>query len=331
VEAEIVRCGTVLETKQGDINAEERELSRIERETACTACGREFSEGDKKVARGRARDKIEVCRRETDNARIEYQSAQAVFDVLRPKFDRYTQLDFELTERIRRNERREWRREQLRTDIDRLRNEGCPYMVQIEDLHLKIGVECLDLEAIKRSMLEAEKAWTDYSTMVDFYSKKGIQSYIMENSFGFIQDKANYYLSILTGGSTQLEILPIKETKSGEKREEVHIKILRGGSETGYDNLSGGEKQRVSVALLFATNAFMRSQSGIDFLLLDEVLDLSLDETGQEALIELLREVARDISSILVISHKQFIKEHFDQNILVVKKNGKSRIVSGKS
>jgi DNA repair exonuclease SbcCD ATPase subunit len=71
----------------------------------------------------------------------------------------------------------------------------------------------------------------------------------------------------------------------------------------------------------------MRQKSGIDFLLLDEVLDLSLDETGQEALVALLGELARDVSSIFVISHKQFIKEHFNKNLVVVKKKGESRIL----
>lgn len=159
------------------------------------------------------------------------------------------------------------------------------------------------------------------------FSKKGAPSYIMENSFEYIQNQTNYYLMILTGGTFEIKLEPEREIKGGKKKEEIHLRIFHNGKEMRYNNASDGQRQRINVALLFAINAYCRTQGNLDFMLLDEVLDLSLDETGQERVIELLREISRDVGTIFVISHKKGIASNFDSVLNIVHENGISKVV----
>jgi DNA repair exonuclease SbcCD ATPase subunit len=57
------------------------------------------------------------------------------------------------------------------------------------------------------------------------------------------------------------------------------------------------------------------------------VLDLSLDSTGQENVVRLLRWLLQDVHSIMVISHREEISKDFDFNIQVHRnKEGISQI-----
>ncbi len=160
-------------------------------------------------------------------------------------------------------------------------------------------------------------------------SKEGVASFIIEKAFGRLQYLCNKYLSSLSHSLFQIEITPQRELKSGALKEEIDIKILMGDKKTQYWNLSDGQRQRLNVALLLSLNKLCKENNinSFDFLLLDEVIDISLDELGQEDVMNLLREYLRECPQIIVISHKDKIKSEFDYNIHVYRnKEGVSEI-----
>ena len=72
-----------------------------------------------------------------------------------------------------------------------------------------------------------------------------------------------------------------------------------------YASFSEGEKQRIDLALLFTwrTIAKMKNSAATNLLILDEVFDSSLDNSGTDYVMNLLQTIGED-ASVFVISHK---------------------------
>ena len=71
-----------------------------------------------------------------------------------------------------------------------------------------------------------------------------------------------------------------------------------------FDNLSGGEKQRVDLILQFAIrdmlNVYLNSSANI--LVLDEITDF-LDKTSCAAVMKLIEKELNTIESVFIVSH----------------------------
>lgn len=89
-----------------------------------------------------------------------------------------------------------------------------------------------------------------------------------------------------------------------------------------YANFSEGEKARIDLSLLLTWRlvAKMRNSVHTNLLILDEVLDSSMDTTGTEQLVEILKDILKD-SNVFIISHRESMRENFD-NIIRVTKTG---------
>jgi len=86
--------------------------------------------------------------------------------------------------------------------------------------------------------------------------------------------------------------------------------------EFSYENFSEGEKVRINLALLFAwmTIAKMRNSASCSLLILDEVLDGSLDIEGTDLFLKLLKPIAEE-RNVFVISHKGALQDRFNRTI----------------
>ena len=75
--------------------------------------------------------------------------------------------------------------------------------------------------------------------------------------------------------------------------------------EFSYSSFSEGEKLRIDLALLFTWRqiAKLKNTTNTNLLILDEVSDSSLDETGTDSFLKLLHDVGAD-TNVFVISHK---------------------------
>jgi len=73
-----------------------------------------------------------------------------------------------------------------------------------------------------------------------------------------------------------------------------------------YASFSEGEKQRIDLAILFAWRQIARMKNSVatNLLILDEVLDASLDTDGVDNLFSIIRSFDKD-TNLFIISHKQ--------------------------
>ena len=89
-----------------------------------------------------------------------------------------------------------------------------------------------------------------------------------------------------------------------------------------YANFSEGEKMRIDLALLFTWRAVakLRNSVNTNLLVLDEIMDSSLDEAGTEEFLRIIRNLTEN-QNTFVISHKgEILYEKFD-NVLRFKKD----------
>ena len=88
-----------------------------------------------------------------------------------------------------------------------------------------------------------------------------------------------------------------------------------------YESFSEGEKQRIDLALLFVFRDIARLKNSVNanIILMDEVLDSSMDSSGVDNFFEVIKSLSG--SNLFVISHRPGIEDKFDRNIRLVKKN----------
>lgn len=145
----------------------------------------------------------------------------------------------------------------------------------------------------------------------------GIKSRIIEKYLPIINTEINRYL--------QLMDLYLNFTLDEDFKESVKTPIHEDFS---YGSFSEGEKQRISLSILFAWREVARLKNSINcnLLFLDEVFDSSLDSEGTEYLLKIINYVVKD-TNIFVISHRiDELVDKFDRVLEVKKINGFSKV-----
>ena len=96
-----------------------------------------------------------------------------------------------------------------------------------------------------------------------------------------------------------------------------------------YASFSEGEKMRIDLALLFTWRevAAYKNSTYTNLLVMDEVFDSSLDGTGTDEFLKIIKFVIKD-ANIFVISHKESLLEKFESVIQFEKLKGFSKMLS---
>ena len=113
--------------------------------------------------------------------------------------------------------------------------------------------------------------------------------------------------------------------------ENFNEKILsRFRDEFSYASFSEGEKLRIDLALMFTWRAVSKLRNSVttNLLIMDEVLDGSLDQAGTDEFLKIVNEITAD-SNVFIISHKgDSLHDKFDSVIKFEKKKNFSQIAA---
>lgn len=100
--------------------------------------------------------------------------------------------------------------------------------------------------------------------------------------------------------------------------------------EFSYESFSEGEKLRIDLALLFTWRAIakLRNSASTNLLIMDEIFDSSLDNSGTEEFLKILSTLTQD-TNVFVISHKgDTLYDKFHSIIKFEKKKNFSKIAA---
>lgn len=155
----------------------------------------------------------------------------------------------------------------------------------------------------------------------DAFSSKGIKTVVIDYIIPRLEDSVNDVLSKLSDFRVRFDTQ--RESSSGDNTVEgMFITIVNDiGEEMSYENYSGGEKLKITVAIAEA----LASLQKVGFRLFDEVF-IGLDDASTESFANVLSVLQSRFGQVLCISHLGVIKDMFDTVIPVHKAGGVSSI-----
>lgn len=201
-----------------------------------------------------------------------------------------------------------------------------------------------NVEWVEVSESERDKAWTinqeansaleeatrrvdAIKAVVQMFGPKGIRGELLDQVTPFLNARTSAYLSELSDGQITAVWETLGETVKGEVREKFHIKVDHKLGAEGFEGLSGGEKRKVRLAAAMALQDLVatRADRPIKLWIADEIDD-ALDVSGLERLMSLLEQKARDVGTVLIISHNE-IGDAFRNQVVIRKEDGVGIIV----
>ncbi len=191
---------------------------------------------------------------------------------------------------------------------------------RIKDLTEELKSHVEDIDTINEKM--------EYLTFWEkAFGRSGIRSLILDSVKPILDERANYYSEILTDGTVKIKFNTLKTLANGEFRDEFNIEAKNETGSNIYKGNSGGEKRRIDICILLALQYLAQHQSNsfMNVLFLDEIFE-SVDDEGQDRVVDLLHTIAKDVESVFVISHVPSFASSFDNVIRITRGQGKTTI-----
>lgn len=170
---------------------------------------------------------------------------------------------------------------------------------------------------------KANSEFQHYNVIKQILSEDGLRKFVVSRILPILNSKVNEYLKIMGSEYTLSFNMGLEEKILSRNREE-----------RPYNSFSSGEKKRLDISVLLALMDISRMQNSVEtnLLVLDEVLDTSMDSDGVENFLEFLKtgfKKSYPDKCIYIITHRKEISgETFDRLINLVKKDNFTQIES---
>ena len=147
------------------------------------------------------------------------------------------------------------------------------------------------------------------------FSESGLIKYIIRNILKFFNGKVNFYLSYLSNNKFRITF-----------DENLNETIVSNKKELSYISLSGGEKRKISLAVLLGLQSLLSitSNEESNVMFFDEVAE-NLDREGLDGLYILLLELKKS-KNLFIITHNNYLKSLLDnvKTLTITKSKGSS-------
>jgi DNA repair exonuclease SbcCD ATPase subunit len=184
---------------------------------------------------------------------------------------------------------------------------------QIEDIqneNLKLESFYEELHKVKNKIIESKDTTQYYEFVNTILKDGGVKTVIINKYLPLINKKINGYLKMMD--------LYINFTLDGEFNETILTPTFENFS---YGNFSEGQKQRINLALTFGlmSVAALKNSVNTNLLILDEILDGSMDSEGISLFLGIIRKEMKN-KNIFMISHRDNLDDKFDKIVKFEKK-----------
>lgn len=197
----------------------------------------------------------------------------------------------------------------LEQELERETKEENPHLEQIETLKEK-NIEQIDYDLINQltKLKEHQEFLYKLLTSKDSFIRKKI----IDQNLAYLNGRLNNYLEELG--------LPHEVVFQSD----LSVNITELGRELDFDNLSRGERNRLILGLSWAfRDIFESTNSPINLLFIDELIDSGMDTQGVESSMAILKKMTRERhKNVFLISHKDELTGRVNSILNVVKENG---------
>jgi len=187
-----------------------------------------------------------------------------------------------------------------------------PYVEQVAALKKESMME------INEDILNGYKSTKDHQ---DFLLKiltnkeSFVRKKIIDQSLPYLNFRLQHYLNEIG----------LPHTVKFQNDLSVSIDLM--GKDLDFDNLSRGQRTRLVIALNFAfRDVFESIHFPINLIFVDELIDNGIDPVGVENSIKLLKNMARNGKSIMLVSHKEEVRPSANNILKVILENDFSSV-----
>lgn len=209
---------------------------------------------------------------------------------------------------------------------ERLKQEQLRHAEQIKEMEKKSKESETELNRLRSKIEFLKEKVKPLEFWKHAFSTKGIRSIILDSVTEYLSDKANEYVQFLSMGNISLGFSTHRENKS-KVSEKFEINVTNTAGTPSYSGNSGGERQLIDLAVLFAVRDVASLYSKIDcnIIFLDEIFK-HLDSIGIESVKNLLDQLRKRIDTIFVVTHLD-MGDVFDGAIIVKRENNLSKVI----
>ena len=167
-----------------------------------------------------------------------------------------------------------------------------------------------ELSLLKDTIIEYKEKQQYYDFVNGLLKDGGVKTSIINKYLPLINKKVNEYLQKMD--------LFVNFTLDGEFNETILTPSFENFS---YGNFSEGQKQRINLALTFGLMAVAAVKNSVNtnLLILDEILDGSMDAEGISMFLSIIKTEMKD-KNIFMISHRDGLDDKFDSIFYLEKK-----------
>lgn len=282
----------------------------------CPSCGREMTDEHRQKEIGVKKEK----REEVNKALVDIDakiSEENMF-ILNNKLDKieeeYTKFQTILNEHRQKLGVAEKMIERLSSDVEKIKKSQQSMETEQDALEELVD----ESENSRRGLAEKQHEQKLLGSAQTILKDSGIKTKIIRHYLPIMNKLINHYLSCMDFFVQFNLDENFDETIKSRHRDEFT-----------YASFSEGEKMRIDLSLLLAWRevARLKNSTNCNLLVLDEVFDSSLDGTGMDEFMKLLKGMGSRCN-IFVISHKtDQLLDKFPEVITFAKKNNFSRIM----
>ena len=198
------------------------------------------------------------------------------------------------------------------SQLDGARNELQQLEYKINSLSLNIHENEVQIEELNRELLynntqkDLQQSHLDVINKFDTALKRDFRGYLLATVIEYIAARAKEYSKVI------FETDKIDFVLDGNN---IEISYMN----KSYENLSGGEKQKIDLIIQFSIRDMLCNHLGFtsNILVLDEVFD-ALDMIGCQKVLDVISSLS-DIKNIFIVTHRKDLSIPCDKELVVVK------------
>lgn len=196
----------------------------------------------------------------------------------------------------------------LERELQKLLEQTNPYVEQMQSLNSALQ----DVDYEQLNSLTVLRDHQEFLLRLLTNKDSFIRKRIIDQNLAYLNHRLSEYLNHLG----------ISHTVKFSNDLSVEINYM--GQDMDFANLSRGESTRVILSLSWSfRDMFENMHTGINFMMIDEILDQGTDQSGVEKALEILKGMARDRNkNIFLISHRDDLMNRCDGTLAVIKENG---------